>query len=151
MAAVFVAMSLVAETGARLVARGYEPITFVSPNVPGVEKDHNQQVFEENRPESPQWSLVTGTGSKHEAVGAVPNMKFGVAKPGFMMLAFRTDGAIELHVYAAPDTYQLCGDAKGEDVATCMRDGPDQYTEVYASELRNAHATTVAADSGKAQ
>ncbi len=46
MAAVFIAMSLVAETGARLVARGSMPVTFVSPNVPGVEKDHNQAVFE---------------------------------------------------------------------------------------------------------
>jgi len=45
MAVVFVAMSLVAETGARLVAKGYEPTTFVSPNVPGIEKDHNQKVF----------------------------------------------------------------------------------------------------------
>ncbi|MCU1262374.1 MAG: hypothetical protein JWO80_5259 [Bryobacterales bacterium] len=46
MAAVFIAMSLVAETGARLVAEGYKPVTFVSPNVPGIEKDHNQKVFE---------------------------------------------------------------------------------------------------------
>jgi uncharacterized phosphosugar-binding protein len=46
MSAVFIAMSLVAETGARLVANGYKPVTFVSPNVPGIEKDHNQKVFE---------------------------------------------------------------------------------------------------------
>ena len=46
MAAVFIAMSLVAETGARLVEKGVQPVTFVSPNVPGVEKDHNQRVFE---------------------------------------------------------------------------------------------------------
>ena len=46
MAAVFIAMSLVAETGARLVAKGIQPVTFVSPNVPGVQKDHNAQVFE---------------------------------------------------------------------------------------------------------
>ncbi len=46
-AGVFVAMSLVAETGERLVARGIHPVTFVSPNVEGVEKDHNQQVFEQ--------------------------------------------------------------------------------------------------------
>jgi uncharacterized phosphosugar-binding protein len=46
MAAVFIAMSLVAETGARLVAKGVAPSTFVSPNVPGIEKDHNQKVFE---------------------------------------------------------------------------------------------------------
>jgi uncharacterized phosphosugar-binding protein len=46
MGAIYVAMALVAETGARLVAKGHKPITFVSPNVPGVEKDHNQKVFE---------------------------------------------------------------------------------------------------------
>lgn len=45
-AAVFIAMSLVAETGARLAARGIHPPAFVSPNVEGVEKNHNQKVFE---------------------------------------------------------------------------------------------------------
>jgi uncharacterized phosphosugar-binding protein len=45
MAVVFVAMSLVAETGARLVAKGFTPTTFVSPNVPGIAKDHNDQVY----------------------------------------------------------------------------------------------------------
>lgn len=46
MAVVYVAMALVAEVGARLVAKGHEPTTFVSPNVPGVAPDHNQRVFE---------------------------------------------------------------------------------------------------------
>ena len=47
MAAVFVAMALVAETGARLAARGHALVTFVSPNVEGVVKDHNSRVFDE--------------------------------------------------------------------------------------------------------
>jgi uncharacterized phosphosugar-binding protein len=47
MAAVFIAMSLVAETGSRLVARGFRPMTFVSPNVAGASKDHNLRVFDE--------------------------------------------------------------------------------------------------------
>ena len=46
MAVIFVAMSLVAETGARLTKKGIKLRTFVSPNVPGIEKDHNQKVFE---------------------------------------------------------------------------------------------------------
>jgi uncharacterized phosphosugar-binding protein len=46
MASVFIAMSLVAETGALLVAKGIKPVTFVSPNVPGIEEDHNSKVFE---------------------------------------------------------------------------------------------------------
>ncbi|HEY3037948.1 MAG TPA: hypothetical protein VGJ66_04380 [Pyrinomonadaceae bacterium] len=46
MAAVFISMALVAEVGALLKQRGIHPPTFVSPNVPGVEKDHNQKVFQ---------------------------------------------------------------------------------------------------------
>lgn len=46
MAVIFISMALVAETAARLKAKGHKPLTFVSPNVPGVEKDHNQKVFE---------------------------------------------------------------------------------------------------------
>ncbi len=46
MAVVYVAMMLVAETAARLVATGHEPVTFVSPNVPGVAAGHNMRVFE---------------------------------------------------------------------------------------------------------
>jgi len=46
MAAVFVAMSLVAEVGARLAARGDRLETFVSPNVPGVRPGHNEEVFQ---------------------------------------------------------------------------------------------------------
>src|ERR1043166_6901372 len=45
-AAVSIAMALVAETGARLSSRGIRPPTFVSPNVNGVGKDHNEKVFE---------------------------------------------------------------------------------------------------------
>jgi uncharacterized phosphosugar-binding protein len=47
MAAVFVAMALVAETGARLAERGHEFVTFVSPNVEGVATNHNFRVFDE--------------------------------------------------------------------------------------------------------
>lgn len=46
-AAVFVAMALVAETGAQLAERGYPLSTFVSPNVNGVARDHNGRVFDE--------------------------------------------------------------------------------------------------------
>lgn len=46
MAAVFIAMSLVTETGARLKARGFKAQTFVSPNIPGMGKDHNLRVFD---------------------------------------------------------------------------------------------------------
>jgi uncharacterized phosphosugar-binding protein len=45
MAVVFVSMSLVAETASRLLAKGFTPTTFVSPNVPGIAKDHNDQVY----------------------------------------------------------------------------------------------------------
>lgn len=44
--AVFVAMAIVAEVGARLVKKGIRPTTFVSANVTGVATDHNPKVFE---------------------------------------------------------------------------------------------------------
>src|ERR1043165_9506726 len=46
MAAVFISMLLIAEVAARLKKRGVHPPTFVSPNVPGIEKAHNPKVFE---------------------------------------------------------------------------------------------------------
>jgi uncharacterized phosphosugar-binding protein len=46
-AAVTIAMAIVAETGARLAAQGYNLTTFVSPNVEGVAKNHNLSVFDE--------------------------------------------------------------------------------------------------------
>lgn len=46
MAVVYVAMALVAETAARLAAKGVPLVTFVSPNVPGVAPGHNGKVFE---------------------------------------------------------------------------------------------------------
>jgi uncharacterized phosphosugar-binding protein len=46
MAAVSIAMALVAETAARLKARGIKPETFVSPNVPGIAPGHNLRVFD---------------------------------------------------------------------------------------------------------
>lgn len=44
--AVFIAMALLTETGARLKAQGLKTQTFVSPNVPGISKDHNLRVFD---------------------------------------------------------------------------------------------------------
>lgn len=49
LAAVAISMALVAEVGARLVARGRRLDVFVSPNVPGVAPDHNASVFSAHR------------------------------------------------------------------------------------------------------
>ncbi len=45
-ASVSIAMALVAETAAGLVDQGHTLTTFVSPNVEGVQKDHNLRVFD---------------------------------------------------------------------------------------------------------
>ena len=46
-AAVTISMALVAEVGRALAAQGVDLAIFVSPNVAGVEADHNRQVFQE--------------------------------------------------------------------------------------------------------
>ena len=111
--------------------------------------DHNLQVIEQDRPNRPQWTLVSGSASKTSDVGPTEGMRYGDDLPGFMMLAFRMDGAIELHVYAASAEWQHCGDVEGEDVATCMREGPAKYEEVFASQLREPHSLATEADSVK--
>jgi uncharacterized phosphosugar-binding protein len=47
MAVEFITTALVAETAARLKARGIKPSTFVSPNVAGISKDHNFRFFDD--------------------------------------------------------------------------------------------------------
>ncbi len=42
---VTIAMALVAQVAAELARRGLHPPVFVSPNVPGIPADNNQQVF----------------------------------------------------------------------------------------------------------
>ncbi len=44
-ACVTIAMALVAQVAAELAKRGINPPVFVSPNVPGIPEDNNQQVF----------------------------------------------------------------------------------------------------------
>jgi hypothetical protein len=103
-------------------------------------------VIEQEDPARPQWTLVAGSGSKRTNVGNALGMRYGTSLPGFMRLDFHKDGRVDLQVFAAPRQYQLCGDDKGEDIATCMREGPGKYAEVYASRLRQPHDTTPLAD-----
>jgi hypothetical protein len=103
--------------------------------------DHSLQVIEGIGPEKPQWSLVAGSASKTGDVGPAPGMRVGLDLPGYMRLAFRRDGAVELHVYATTAEFLLCGDAEGEDVATCMAEGVNAFEEVYSSQLRQPHPT----------
>ncbi len=109
--------------------------------------DHSLQVIEQTDPEKPQWTLVSGSGSKLTDVGPAAGMRFADDVPGFMQLSFRRDGAVELHVFAADAIWQHCGDDKGEEVAKCMAEGPAKYAEVYSSQLREPHALTTTTDS----
>jgi len=108
--------------------------------------DHSLQVIEGIGPEKPQWSLVAGSASKTGDVGPAPGMRYGADKPGYMRLAFRRDGAVELHVYATTDEFLHCGDADGEDVATCMREGVISFEEVFSSQLREPHPSDPVTD-----
>jgi hypothetical protein len=58
-----------------------------------------------------------------------------------MRLAFRRDGAVELHVYATTEDFLNCGDDTDEDIASCMREGIDSFAEVYSSQLREPPPT----------
>jgi hypothetical protein len=113
--------------------------------------DHNLQVIELDRPNRPQWTLVSGSASKTSDVGPTEGMRYGADLPGYMQLVFRTDGGIELHVFAAPQEYQHCGDDPTEDIATCMRDGPSKYEEKFSSQLREPHPIATEGDTVRAR
>ncbi|HRD01727.1 MAG TPA: SIS domain-containing protein [Candidatus Saccharicenans sp.] len=82
-AAVSVAMSLVAETGALLASSGQLTPTFVSPNVPGMAPDHNDRVYEAftrffySRPLKPLAAsrAVTGKKATNHPKGKVRKIK----------------------------------------------------------------------------
>ena len=112
--------------------------------------DHSLQVIEEDDPERPQWSLVSGSGSKLTDVSAVDGMHLGLDRPGFMRLTFRVDGSVDLHVWAAPADFLLCGDDDDEDPGACMAEGPSRFEEVFARRLRVGHGGGPPAPGGRA-
>ena len=99
--------------------------------------DHSLQVIEGRGAGSPEWNLVSGSGSKLTDVADADGMRYGADRPGFMRVTVLEDGGVLLHVYAAGDGALLCGEEGDErTVERCMEEGVPAFEVVYATRLR---------------
>jgi hypothetical protein len=97
--------------------------------------EHSLQVLGPLRASDPQYSIVSGSGSKLSEVGGADAMYFGSATPGYMRLVIEKDGGITLFVVSAPARYQHCqGDEQAR--ARCMAEGIAAYRTVHSQRLR---------------
>jgi hypothetical protein len=95
--------------------------------------DHSLQVLEEVDSDEPEWSLVSGAGSKTTEVSYVGGMEYGDDVGGFMRLTFLRDGSVLLHVLATPAEYVNCAAAMASE--TCLQDGIAAFQTVLALRL----------------
>lgn len=97
--------------------------------------DHSLQVLDVPLDETDGYvQLVSGAGSGLTRVRPVPGMAWARRAPGYMRLAFLTEGGVILHVVAGSPELVYCGAAV--QVGACMSAGVDSVHVVYSRRLR---------------
>jgi hypothetical protein len=96
--------------------------------------DHSLQVLIGTEPFDPPFSLVSGAGSKLSSIRMTDGLIWGAAQPGYMMLAFRKNGAVDLFAIAADEDYLACSVSDAE-LAQCMADGTRSFRIQYSRSL----------------
>jgi len=96
--------------------------------------DHSLQVLTGADDADPRFVLVSGAGSKVSSLQMGPGLVWGGAEPGYMMLVFRKDDAVDLFVIAGDKQHRECA---GTDsvVAACMAAGRAAFKVVYSASL----------------
>lgn len=95
--------------------------------------DHSLQVIDGRGPWAPVTSLVSGAGSKLSSVAEHEDLRFSAARPGYMSLVLRWNGAVDLYVATA----------------TSSADGPAAVEVVYSERLvAPTHELSGLTDSG---
>lgn len=112
---------------------GHPPLIFAAGH------DHSLQVMDSRRPDGPRTVLVSGAGSKLTDLASSPLLRYAAARPGYMTLIFRRDGAVDLYVQALDDETPLtCPlEPEGERVA-CLEEAAIAMDLVYAERLAPA-------------
>ena len=95
--------------------------------------DHSLQVIEGQDAGDPQWSLVSGAGSKLTPVAEVEGLQWASRQPGYMRLMFLEDGSVDVYVVGAPEENLRCD---GPNPAECVAQGISAFRVVYSARLR---------------
>lgn len=109
-------------------AGGRAPLVFAGGH------DHSLQVIEGSGPTEPVYTLVSGSGSKLTDVSDVPGIVFGVERPGYMLVLFHEDGAVELAVVAGEAVPLHCTGQETEPGA-CLRQAQSAFRPIYSDTL----------------
>jgi len=118
------------EVGLRSIfERHGRPLAFIGGH------EHSLQVIEATEPSDPEYSLVSGSGSKNSAVGPLDGLVFGQSAPGYMRLVLERGGGVSVFVEAAPPEYLNCPGAE-PDRKTCMAEGLASFQTVFSRRLR---------------
>jgi hypothetical protein len=97
--------------------------------------DHSLQVHLAAGPMDPRFSLVSGAASKLTGVSQVPGLGYAAARPGYMMLLFRTDDAVELYVTGGDPNRLICDQTDATEQATCMSEAVAAFETVYSGSI----------------
>lgn len=99
--------------------------------------DHSLQVIRGVGEDHPEWSVVSGSGSKLTGVSGVEGMIFGAERPGFMRLLFLEDGGVLLHVIAGSPEALTCAAERGvPDPGACMARAEESFETIWGTRLR---------------
>lgn len=96
--------------------------------------DHSLQVLSGAGEFDPRFVLVSGAGSKSSSIRMEPGLVWGSSQPGYMMLVFRKDDAVNLFVMTGDDRYRSCTGSEAA-IGQCMKDGIASYRVAYSASL----------------
>lgn len=96
--------------------------------------DHSLQVLSSAGELDPRFVLVSGAGSKSSSIRMEPGLVWGADEPGYMMLVFRKDDAVDLFVMGGNPDLRSCAGSDAE-VSRCMAEGTAGFKVVYSASL----------------
>lgn len=96
--------------------------------------DHSLQVVRGNGDFAPRFSLVSGAGSKLSGIRNAPGLAWGADRPGYMMLLFRNDDAVDLFVIAGEAETLTC-EVPESELETCMTEAANEFEIAYSASL----------------
>lgn len=97
--------------------------------------EHSLQVLSPLRDTDPEYSIVSGSGSKLSEIGAVDGVYYGSSTPGYMRLVIEKNGGITLAVVSAPAEYQFCPTAEPARTE-CMEAGTAAFRTMHSQRLK---------------
>lgn len=98
--------------------------------------DHSLQVMDPITPDGPHNVLVSGAGSKLTELAPTEQLRYAAARPGYMTVVFRRDGAVDLFVMAGTEARETpCAGIEGPDLEVCVSEGATDMQLVYSERL----------------